>query len=175
MTTGPAVGVGGTTVGMPKSWIPSTFVHPIRVDFLEGFHLRPICGSDVDLDFSAVMGSRKRLWTLYGEAWGWPPSAMTYEQDREDLERHFAEVEAHKSFNYALFDHDETQLLGCVYIDSPRDGASDAEVSWWVVDDRVGSPLEAALDAFVPSWLRETWPFVTWSYLLDHQTSAPRH
>lgn len=158
-----------------EGWLPSTFVHPNKVDFIEGFHLRPIRGSDVDLDLPAVMGSRERLWTLYGVAWGWPPSAMTYEQDREDLEHHFAEAEAHESFNYALFDQDETQLLGCVYIDPAEDEASDAEVSWWVIDDKVGSPLEGALDAFVPQWLREAWPFATWSYLLDHQKSTPRH
>ncbi len=75
------------------------------------------------------MGSRERLWTLYGDPWGWPPPAMTYEQDREDLKHHFAEAEAHASFNYALFDHDETQLLGCVYIDPAQDDACDAEIS----------------------------------------------
>lgn len=40
-----------------------------------------------------------------------------------------------QSFNYAIFDADEDELLGCVYID-PRaqPGASGATVSWWVVD-----------------------------------------
>ena len=157
-----------------KPWLPPTFVHPTRVELVEGFHLRPIRGSDVDVDFPAVMGSRERLWGLYGDVWGRPPSTMTYEQDREDLERHFIEVQAHESFNYALFDHDETQLLGCVYVDPSQDGTSEAEVSWWVVDDRVGSALEAALDSFVPRWLRETWPFESWTYLLDHQKDATR-
>src|SRR4051794_33197673 len=58
---------------------------------------------------------------------------------------------------------------------SPEDGASDAQVSWWVVDDHVGSPLGVALDAFVARWLREKWTVPTWSYLLDHEKSAPRH
>jgi hypothetical protein len=156
-----------------KPWLPPTFIHPARVELGNGYHLRPIRGSDVDLDFPAVMGSRERLWGMYGEVWGWPPSTMTYEQDREDLERHFAEVQAHESFNYALFDHDETHLLGCVYVDPSPDGTADAEVSWWVVDDKVGSSLEAALDAFVPQWLREAWPFESWTYLLDQQEDAP--
>lgn len=155
-------------------WLPATFVHPTRVELVEGYHLRPIQGSDVDLDMPAVMGSRERLWTLYGAAWGWPPESMTHEQDREDLEHHFAEVQAHESFNYALFDDDETVLLGCVYLDPPREEGSGAEVSWWVVDDMVGTPLDAALTAFVPRWLREDWPIATWSYLLDHQKGEPR-
>ncbi|MFN8168351.1 MAG: GNAT family N-acetyltransferase [Candidatus Nanopelagicales bacterium] len=155
-----------------RPWLPPTFVHPTRVELMDGYHLRPIRGSDADLDLPAVMGSRERLWGYYGAHWGWPPPTMTMDQDREDLERHYAEVLAHESFNYALFDEGETRLLGCVYVDPPADATSDAEVSWWVVDDEVGSPLEAALDEFVPRWLRESWPFDSWSYLLDHQAPS---
>ncbi|MCX6501495.1 MAG: hypothetical protein NT132_03665 [Microbacterium sp.] len=40
---------------------------------------------------------------------------------------------------------------------------ADALVSWWVVDALVdalvGTPVEAALAAFVPGWLSGTWPF----------------
>jgi hypothetical protein len=101
-------------------WLPDDFVHPARVDLADGYHLRPIRAADVDLDYPAVMGSRDRLWSIYGEAWGWPLATMTYEQDLEDLARHEAEIEAHQSFNYALFNADETALLGCVYIDPPE-------------------------------------------------------
>ena len=31
--------------------------------------------------------------------------------------------------------------------------------SWWLVDQAVGTDLEAALDDFVPRWLTETWGF----------------
>jgi hypothetical protein len=65
-----------------------------------------------------------------------------------------------ESFNYAVFDADETELYGCVYIDPPMDSSpagADAAVSWWVTDDMVGSGLEAALAVFVPEWLTQTW------------------
>ena len=65
---------------------------------------------------------------------------------------------AHESFNYALFDAGETELLGCVYIDPPAKAGADAEVSWWVVDKLVGSEVEDALDELVPRWLAEEWP-----------------
>ena len=68
------------------------------------------------------MGSRQRLWSRYGAAWGWPPATLTREQDQEDLQHHEDEIEAHESFNYALFDRDETELIGCVYIDPPSSG-----------------------------------------------------
>ncbi|MFA9565947.1 MAG: GNAT family N-acetyltransferase, partial [Acidimicrobiales bacterium] len=99
-----------------------------------------------------------RLWSIYGEAWGWPTTTMTAEADREDLARHAQEIEDHESFNYALFDRDETALLGCVYIDPPEKPGADAEISWWVIDSLVGSELEAALDASVPAWIGRDWP-----------------
>jgi len=53
---------------------------------------------------------------------------MTYEHDAEDLARHEAEIAAHQSFNYALFDNAENALLGCVYIDPPEKQGADAEI-----------------------------------------------
>ncbi|QXC59209.1 hypothetical protein KSP35_12385 [Aquihabitans sp. G128] len=143
-------------------WLPEGFEHPRREDLSTGHHLRPIRADDVDLDLPAVMGSRERLWARYGEAWGWPPATMTREQDREDLAHHEQEIADHVTFNYAVFDEGETELLGCVYLDPPDDrSAPGAQVvcSWWVVDAHVGGPLEAALDAFVPAWLADRWGF----------------
>lgn len=141
------------------AWLPHDFTHPDRVELPTGHHLRPIRADDVDLDYPAVMGSRQRLWSIYGDAWGWPPATMTVEQDRDDLARHEAEAVAHQSFNYAVFDADETVLLGCVYVDPPVRPGTDAEISWWVVDDMVDSPLDDTLNEFVGPWIAEAWPF----------------
>lgn len=141
-----------------NQWLPQDFAHPLLVDLPTGQHLRPIRATDVDLDFPAVMGSRERLWGIYGQAWGWPPAHMTPEQDREDLAHHEDEIERHLSFNYALFDADETELLGCVYIDPTDKPGADADISWWVVDHLVGTEVEAALDELVPRWIAEDWP-----------------
>jgi hypothetical protein len=140
-------------------WLPEDFVHPVRADLPTGHHLRPMRAADTEIDFPAVMGSRERLWAIYGPAWGWPPATMTPEQDREDLAHHERDIAAHASFLYGLFAEDEAELLGCVYVDPPeKAGGADAEVSWWVVDALVGSEVERALDAFVPRWLVERWP-----------------
>jgi hypothetical protein len=149
------------------SWLPEGFVHPERVDLPTGHHLRPIREADVAIDYPAVIHNRDRLWEKYGEAWGWPPADMSYEADREDLARHEAEIAAHESFNYAIFDPAETELLGCVYIDPPDDRSApgaDAVSSWWVVDSHAGGELERALDAFVPRWLAERWGFRSVDY-----------
>ena len=115
--------------------------------------------ADTEIDFPAVMGSRERLWSIYGRAWGWPPATMTVEADRDDLAHHERDIAAHASFLYGLFDDAETELLGCVYVDPPeKAGGADAEVSWWVVDRLVGTDTERALDELVPRWLAADWP-----------------
>jgi RimJ/RimL family protein N-acetyltransferase len=144
------------------SWLDPDFGYPARLKLASGHHIRPIRESDVDLDYPAVMGSRERLWEKYGGTWGWPPPTMSFEADREDLARHAAEAEAREGYNYAAFDPEETQLLGCVYIDPPQPGApldADASVSWWVVDAAVGTTLERALDEAMPAWLTDVWGF----------------
>ncbi len=142
----------------PRPWLPPTWAHPTRVPLTDAHHLRPMGPADVDLDLPAVRGSRERLWGIYGAAWGWPPVELTREADIDDLAHHAAEIEAHESFLYGLFDTAETALLGCLYVDPPAKPGADAEISWWVVDDLVGSSLEAALDAFVPRWIAAAWP-----------------
>ena len=152
-------------MAIDTTWLPHDWEHPRWVDLPSGHHLRPIRATDVEIDLPAVMGSRERLWSIYGKAWGWPPATMTLEQDFEDLARHEREIERHESFNYALLDAGETRLLGCVYIDPPEKVGADAEISWWVVDELVGSDAEAALDALVPGWIARDWPLTQPRYV----------
>ena len=135
------------------------------MDLPTGHHLRPIHPDDTPLDLPAVMGSRERLWSIYGEAWGWPPEHLTQEQDREDLQHHWDECRAHESFNYALFDADEGEGIGCVYIDPTDKPGADADISWWVRDEYVGSPVEEALDIAVPRWIASDWPLTAPRYV----------
>ena len=108
------------------TWLPDDFEHPLRADLPTGQHLRPMGAADTEIDFPAVMGSRERLWSIYGKAWGWPPAHMTLEQDRDDLAHHEREIAAHESFLYGLFEDDEAELLGCLYVDPPRSRARPA-------------------------------------------------
>src|SRR5690348_13875292 len=92
----------GCSLGI-MSWLPKDFVHPVFVAVPgTALHLRPIKEADTALDYPAVMGSRERLWEIFGPAWAWPKETMTYEEDRKDLLRHEKEIAAHESFNYAL-------------------------------------------------------------------------
>jgi hypothetical protein len=144
------------------TWLPSGVEPPARLDLPTGHHLRPIRADDVDIDYPAVMGSRESLWARYGEAWGWPPETMTVEQDRDDLAHHEREIAARETFNYAVLDAAESELLGCVYLDPPSadpPAGTDVVVSWWLVDAMAGSDLERALGEALPGWLRDVWGF----------------
>jgi RimJ/RimL family protein N-acetyltransferase len=148
------------------SWLPDDFVHPVRVPVPgTALHLRPIREADAAIDYPAVMGSRSRLWEIFGPAWDWPQADLTLAEDRTDLRRHEEEIAAHQSFNYALLDEGETAVLGCVYIDPPERDGADGEISWWVVDDLAGGAAERALDDLVPRWIAAGWPFRQPRYL----------
>ncbi len=44
-----------------------------------------------------------------------------------------------------------------MYIDPPERVGADADISWWVVDEEVGGPLERALGTEVR--IAAAWPF----------------
>ncbi len=145
-------------------WLPDGFQPPARLDLPTGHHLRPIRAADLDLDHPTVMGSQERLWSIFGKAWGWPPPTMTREEDEADLARHEAEIAARESFNYAVLDEHETELLGCVHVDPPFKRGAEADVCWWVVDPEVDGPLDVLLAEAVPAWIASTWPFADARY-----------
>jgi hypothetical protein len=147
---------------MTFRWLPPEFEHPLWVEVTPGVHIRPISPDDTDIDMVAVMGNQQMLWDKYGEEWGWPPTDMTAEEDRADLDRHAREMVTHESFNYAIMPSDESAIWGCIYIDPPEaegdERALAAEVSWWVVPD-AGAGVADAVAAFLPEWLDRDWPF----------------
>ncbi len=62
--------------------------------------------------------------------------------------------------------------LGCLYIDPPeKQGEAGAEVSWWVVDEIVGSDVQRAFDEFVPRWLEQEWPLPARARLVGRDLS----
>jgi hypothetical protein len=146
------------------TWLADEFRVPDRLDLPTGHHLRPIREADAEIDYPSVMGSQRRLWQRYGEAWRWPPEDLSLEEDRIDLARHEREVAARETFNYAVLDAEERTLLGCVYIDPAEEEGVDADVSWWVVDESVGTDLDAALDVLIPRWLADVWRFSSVRY-----------
>ena len=123
------------------------------------FRLRSITIHDVFKDYDAVMSSREHLWQRFGAIWGWPAADMTIEQNIVDLGWHQKEFTLRSSFDYAVMSLDGARLLGCVYIDPPREPDVDAEVWLWARQSELASGLEGELERFVVDWLGSSWPF----------------
>lgn len=146
---------------MSKRFIPREVTLPKGLD-QERFHLRPITIHDVVKDYAAVMGCREYLWSLFGDAWGWPPATLTLEEDLIDLAWHQKEHQLRSTFNFAVMSPDESRLLGCVYVDPPTKQGFDAEAFWWAVPDEAG--LEDEVGRAATAWIEAEWPFEQVAY-----------
>ncbi|MBK8739668.1 MAG: GNAT family N-acetyltransferase [Betaproteobacteria bacterium] len=140
------------------AFLPDDFEVP-AVAGTERFRLRSITIHDVFKDYDAVMSSREHLWQRFGAIWGWPAADMTIEQNIVDLGWHQKEFTLRSSFDYAVMSLDGARLLGCVYIDPPREPGVDAEVWLWARQSELAAGLEGELERFVVDWLGRSWPF----------------
>lgn len=154
------------------SFLPRDFVLPDRV-VTERFLLRPITIHDLLKDYDAVMSSREHLWARFGVEWGWPREDMTIEQDLIDLAWHQKEHQLRSSFNYAVMSHDETRLLGCVYIDASEQEGVSAESAYWIRASELDSGLEEVLGEFVRHWIADVWPLERVIYPYNPDGSEP--
>lgn len=139
-------------------FLPTAFQPPSAVE-ADGFRLRPITIHDAFKDYDAVMSNRERLWSRFGEMWGWPAPDLTLEQDIIDLAWHQKEAQLRSSFNYAVMSLDEERLLGCVYVDPPEMEQTEADIWFWARSEEAMAGFEAELETFVLDWLERYWPF----------------
>ena len=141
-----------------RPFLPESFEVPARID-APRFRLRTLTMHDVVKDYDAVMSSREHLWQRFGTEWGWPRADLTLEQDLIDLAWHQKEFQLRSAFAYAAMSLDETRLLGCLYVDPPRNPAVDASVWFWARASELASGLEGAMECFALEWLARDWPF----------------
>ena len=139
------------------AFLPRDFVVPAVVEH-ERFRMRSITINDLVKDYDAVMSSQAHLWSMFGDVWGWPQPDLTMEEDLVDLGWHQKEFQRRSSFDYAVMRPDESQLLGCVYVDPSSAEGVDAEVVWWVRASELASGLDDVLGDFLRTWI-EGWPF----------------
>jgi hypothetical protein len=149
--------------GVEVAFLPEDFVVPTLVAGLR-FRIRPITVHDVVKAYDAVMSSRERLWTEFGDVWGWPRADLTLEETLVEVAWRQREGELRRSFSFAVLTTDESRLLGTVRIDPPGKVGADAEATFWVRSDRDGSSVAEELENFVREWVTTTWPFKTVRY-----------
>ena len=137
--------------------VPASFVVPEELDTPD-FRIRKLTFRDAALDYKAVMSNIDLIRKTRGG--DWPTAELTFEDDQIDLAWHQREFERRTSFAYTVMSLDETECLGCVYLDPPgkeSDGA-EVDVSFWVVQAAYDRGLYAGLFVTIRRWLAD-WPF----------------
>ena len=75
---------------------------------------KPLTTDHVHLDYAALMVSNEMLQLWSGTSW--PSADFTIEENWEDLDMHDREHQERVAFTYTVLNPDETECLGCIYI-----------------------------------------------------------
>ena len=136
------------------------------------FVLRQLRGSDVALDYDAVMASKEMLRVRMGGSW--PRDDFTLDENLADLEQHEADFEARTGFTYTVMNPSGTECLGCVYFyplaEVLRHRGIDASAAagvrgdepaatFWVHSERVADGLDKRLLASLLPWIAAEFAF----------------
>jgi hypothetical protein len=136
------------------------------------FSIRPLRTSDVELDYEAVMSSRRSL-RVWSDS-SWPADTFSLDENRADLAMHQAEHDERVAFGYTVMAPDESRCYGSIYVQHPlpllddydrHDGAEaairalDARVDFWLRDDLVERGMERVLIDLLLGWFDRAWPF----------------
>lgn len=156
------IGLAQIIWAQDNPFVPNDFIVP---DTLENEHLRirMLTVNDVVKDYDAVMTSIEHLQEMYPLS-SWPSIELTFEQDLIDLGWHQKEFQIRRSFAYTVVSLDESQVLGCIYINPTTKADYDARVAMWVRASEVDKGLDSILFNSVKKWISEEWPFKSVAY-----------
>ena len=146
-----------------KPVVPNDVEVPISLEN-QHFRIRMRTVNDVAKDYDAVMTSIDHLQEMYLPIWNWPTEELTLEQDLIDLGWHQKEFQRRRSFTYTVVSLDESQVLGCLYIDPCNKSIFDAEIYMWVRESEVANNLDSILFSTVKAWVKGNWPFMNPAY-----------
>ncbi len=147
-----------------KQFVPKDFQVPQLLE-TSRMRLRMLKVSDVVKDYDAVMSSVEYLQKTqtFGLNQKWP-KGLTLEQNLIDLGWHQKEFQMRSTFAYTVMNPDESQCLGCIYIEPSSNPNYEAMVFLWVRQSEVASGLDAHLSETVKKWIIEKWCFKTVAY-----------
>ena len=137
--------------------VPNTFEN-------QHFRIRMLTVNDVVKDYDAVMTSIDHLQEMFLPIWNWPTKDLSLEQDLIDLGWHQKEFQRRSSFAYTVVSLDESQVLGCLYIDPCDKSSFDAEIYMWVRESELANNLDSILFSTVKEWVKGNWPFINPAY-----------
>ena len=156
-------GLPFTLLSQPKPFVPAEFKIP---DTLETSHFRArmLTINDVVKDYDAVMTSIDHLQGVFGPKSKWPSKDLTFEQDLIDLGWHQKEFQTRRSFAYTVVSLDESQVIGCLYINPTTKSDYEASVIMWVRTSVLNNGVDTILFNSVKQWIKGTWPFKKVAY-----------
>ena len=142
-----------------KTLVDDDFVVPFEL-VTDQFRLRMLGINDLIKDYDAVMSSVDHLRNTYSRisSSSWPVE-LTLEENLIDLGWHQREFTLRYSFAYTVMTLDETQCLGCVYLEPSRKSSFDVVVAMWVRSSELSNGLDSQLYGAVRKWISEFWPF----------------
>lgn len=151
-----------TMCSQTKPFVPKDFKIP---DTLENQHLRirMLTVNDVVKDYDAVMTSIDHLQEMFPIS-SWPTKDLTFEQDLIDLGWHQKEFQMRSSFAYTVVSLDESEVLGCLYINPTTKGDYDARITMWIRTSMLDKGLDDILFNSVKEWIEKDWPFKKVAY-----------
>jgi hypothetical protein len=138
-----------------KQFVPEDFVIPPALE-TEHFRLRMLSVEDVEKDYEAVMETQERFLAL---GYDWPREGFSLEENLADLEQHQREFLHREAFAYTVVAPDESHVLGCVYINPPKQEEADARIWMWVRESEYEKGLDPILFKEVKQWIDQAWPF----------------
>ncbi|UCF04881.1 MAG: hypothetical protein JSV33_13300 [bacterium] len=138
--------------------VPDDFEIPTMLEG-EDFKIRPLRVTDVDLDYKAVMSSIEHLQGVFGPGSKWPAASLTKKEDLKALQFHEEEFMRREAFTYTVMNPEETECLGCVYINYSKLDTHDAQVVMWVTADAHKRGLDPIIFNAVKRWIKNEWPF----------------
>lgn len=131
--------------------------------------LEPLKPEHVELDYAAVMESRKQLRLWSGSLW--PADDFTLEENLQDVQWHWREHQDRVAFTYTVLDPVRSVCLGCVYArplvellpanpgELANIAADETLVRFWVRSSRLDGDLERHLLDTLLNWLDDAWSF----------------
>jgi hypothetical protein len=136
--------------------VPDDFAVPAGLEH-ERFRLRILTVDDVVKDFDAICDR------VDPHGRPQPPFVETVAANLVDLGWHQKEFELRRSFAYTVVAPDESQVLGCVYVNPSE--THDARVRLWVRRSAWDDGLDPVLERAVREWIDRHWPFaeVDWA------------
>ena len=151
-----------TMFSQNQLFVPSDFKIP---DTLENqhFRIRMLTVNDVVKDYDAVMTSIENLQKMFPLS-SWPSSELTFEQDLIDLGWHQKEFQIRSSFAYTVVSLDESEVLGCLYINPTIKGDYNARITMWIRTSMLDKGLDDILFNSVKEWIEKDWPFKKVAY-----------